>query len=62
MVQWVRICLQGRSCRRCGFNPGLGNPPKDGMATHSSILVWEIRITLPCIVEMSILGRTRLTD
>ena len=43
-------------------SPGWENPLKDGMATHSSIVVWEIRITLPCIVEMSILGQTRLSD
>ena len=27
MVQWVRICLQYRRHRRCGFDPRVGNIP-----------------------------------
>ena len=31
-------------CRRCGFNPWVcqDDPLEKGMATHSSILAWEI--------------------
>ena len=28
--------------RNAGSIPGLGRPPEEGMATHSSILVWRI--------------------
>ena len=36
---------QRRRCKRSRFNPWVGRtapPPKDGMATHSSILAWKI--------------------
>ena len=37
---WKRILLQ---CGRLGFNPWAGKSPLEKeMATHSSILVWEI--------------------
>ena len=40
VVQVVKNCLQ---CRRPGFHPWLGKIPLEkGMATHSSILAWEI--------------------
>ena len=32
-------------CRRCGFDPWLGSPLEMEMATHSSILAWEISYT-----------------
>ena len=32
-------------CRRCGFNPSLEDPLEKEMATHSSILAWEIQWT-----------------
>ena len=34
---------QGRRCKRPGFDPWVGKiPMEEGMAVHSSILVWEI--------------------
>ena len=34
---------QGRRCKRHGFDPWVGKiPMEEGMAVHSSILVWEI--------------------
>ena len=40
MAQWVKksACSAGDS----GSIPGLGNPLEEEMATHSSILAWEI--------------------
>ena len=40
MAQWVKksACSAGDS----GSIPGLGNPLEEDMATHSSILAWEI--------------------
>ena len=39
-LRWKRICLQ---CRRPGLDPWVGKIPlEEGMATHSSILVWRI--------------------
>ena len=37
-LRWQRICLQ---CERPGFSP-CEDPLEKGMATHSSILSWEI--------------------
>ena len=31
-----------QQCRRCGFDPWVRNPLKEGTATHSSILAWRI--------------------
>ena len=31
-----------------GSVPGLGRPPGEGKATHSSILAWRIPWTIPC--------------
>ena len=39
LTQWSRIHLP---CRRCGWIPGLGRTLEEEMATHSSILAWEI--------------------
>ena len=42
-AQWERVCLQ---CRRPGFDPWIGEDPlQKEMATHSSILAWEISWT-----------------
>ena len=39
-LRWYRVHLQ---CRRPGFNPWVRKIPlEEGMATHSSILSWEI--------------------
>ena len=37
-----RIHLQIRRHRRHGFDPCVGRPPEEEMATHSSISAWEI--------------------
>ena len=41
VAQWSRIPHAGDP----GLIPGLGNPLEKGMATHSSILTWEISWT-----------------
>ena len=33
---------QSRRLERCGFNPWVGRALEKAMATHSSILAWEI--------------------
>ena len=53
MCACVCVCMYGLpwwlsgkestcQCRRCGFDPGLEDPLEKEMATHSSILAWEI--------------------
>ena len=42
LAQWVKIRLQWRHRRR-GFDPWVRKIPlEEGMATHSSVLAWEI--------------------
>ena len=44
----VKICPQGRRCRRHRFHPWVRKIPlEEEMANHSSILAWEI----PCTEE-----------
>jgi len=38
-LRWYRIHLQ---CRRSGFNPWVGDPLEEDMATHCSIPAWRI--------------------
>ena len=41
-----RICLQCKRCRRCGFESlGREDPLEKELATHSSILAWDISWT-----------------
>ena len=43
VARWKRIHLQCRRCEKCEFNPWMGKIPQEKeMATHSSILAWEI--------------------
>ena len=43
MVQWQRICLPTQEIQESWVQSvGLEDPMEEGMATHSSILVWEI--------------------
>ena len=38
----VNSASQCRKCRKLGFDPGSRRPLEKEMATHSSILAWEI--------------------
>ena len=44
MAQWVKQLptTQARDARDMGWIPGLADPLEEGMATHSSLLVWRI--------------------
>ena len=45
LSRWLSGKESASQCRRhkrCGFDPGSGRSPGVGMATHSSILAWEI--------------------
>ena len=62
-LRWKRICLQSR---RPGLDPWVGKIPlEEGMATHSSILVWRIpmeRGAWWATVHGVTRSRTRLSD
>ena len=48
MVQWQRICLPTQEIQETWVQSlGLEDPMEEGMATHSSILVWKIPWTEP---------------
>ena len=38
----VKSIPQSRRLERCGFNPWVGRALEKAIATHSSILAWEI--------------------
>ena len=47
-------------CRRLGFDPWVGKvPPKEGMATHSSVLAWRIPWTEE-LSELQSMGSQRV--
>ena len=59
VVQWLKKKKSTCQCRRrkrCRFIPGLGRSLEKEMATHSSILVWEV----PCTEEPGGLQPIRL--
>ena len=43
VVQWIRICLPRQKMKKMWFQSlDQEDPLEEGMATHSSILTWEI--------------------
>ena len=47
-MQWQRICLPTQEIQETWVQSlGLEDPMEEGMATHSSILVWKIPWTEP---------------